>query len=86
MVSNSINWRFIPDLTGSPDDLSSQQYQRLKEHLTLVRASKSVYRFIYLMGRKTDGTIFFFVDSESPDSVNNYSPPARFTRKHPLES
>jgi len=77
LLGNSINWRFIPDLTASSSDLDSPKYQRLKEQLTLVRAANPFCRFVYLLGQKPDGTIYFFIDSEPPDSVANYSPPGQ---------
>jgi len=76
-LGNSINWRFIPDLTASSYDLDSPKYQRLKEQLTLVRAANPFCRFVYILGQKPDGTIYFFIDSEPPDSVANYSPPGQ---------
>ncbi len=33
-------------------------------------------RFIYLMGQKPDGTVFFLIDSE-PENCRDYSPPGQ---------
>lgn len=76
IVANAINWRFVDQLAGDSSDLGSPAYQRLKEQLTLVCSAHPTTRFVYLMGRKPDGTIFFFLDSESPDS-DDYSPPGQ---------
>ncbi|MFY9800620.1 MAG: PAS domain-containing sensor histidine kinase [Methanoregula sp.] len=63
-------------LTGTEADLVSPEYQALKRQLTLMRSSNPEIRFIYLMGQKPDGTVFFFVDSEPPES-EAYSPPGQ---------
>ncbi len=36
----------------------------LKEQLARARKANEKYRFVYLMGRRSDGRIFFYVDSE----------------------
>ena len=63
-------------LTGTEADLVSPEYQAFKRQLTLMRSSNPEIRFIYLMGQKPDGTVFFFVDSEPPESAA-YSPPGQ---------
>lgn len=63
-------------LSGTEADLDNLHYLRLKEQLTAVRSSDPLCRFVYLMGRKADGTIFFFVDSE-PAGSKDYSPPGQ---------
>lgn len=74
IVANAINWRFVERLNGDSTDLSSPEYHRLKEQLSLVCSAHPSARFVYLMGQQPDGSIFFFVDSESPES-EDYSPP-----------
>ena len=74
LVANAIDLEHVMNLTGLPADVNSPHYQRLKHQLTQVRSAKSACRFTYLMGRRQDGTIFFFVDSEPPGS-KDYSPP-----------
>jgi len=39
-----------------------------------VRKVHRTCRFLYLMGRRGDGTVFFFLDSQPPDS-KDYAPP-----------
>lgn len=63
-------------LSGTEADLDNLHYLRLKEQLTAVRSSDPLCRFVYLMGRKADGTIFFFGDSE-PAGSKDYSPPGQ---------
>jgi PAS domain S-box-containing protein len=62
-------------LHGSSDDLTSPDYQHLKAQVTRIRATDPSIRFTYLMGQRPEG-IFFFADSESPDSAD-YSPPGQ---------
>lgn len=76
LVGNSIDWRNVQKLTASEVDLDLPSYARLKEQLSLVRSASPLCRFIYLMGRHDDGTIYFFVDSE-PKESDDYSPPGQ---------
>jgi PAS domain S-box-containing protein len=64
----------IAALNGSEADLASPEYLQLKEQMAGIRATDPLIRFAYLMGQRADGTVFFIVDSEDPDS-ENYSPP-----------
>jgi PAS domain S-box-containing protein len=74
IVGNAIDWRFIQKLTATENDLSSPEYVRLKEQLSLVRSANPLCRFIYLMGQNDDGSVYFFLDSEPAESEDN-SPP-----------
>jgi PAS domain S-box-containing protein len=76
MVAQSLNPQHIRALTGSAADLEKSEYQRLKEQLSAVRTANAKCRFLYLIGRRRDGTIFFFVDSETANSAD-YSPPGQ---------
>jgi hypothetical protein len=42
--------------------------------LTQIRQAHGTCRFLYLMGRKSDGSVFFFLDSQPLDS-EDYAPP-----------
>lgn len=66
----------IQPLTGSSADLDSPHYQRLKEQLTLIHQALDKCRFVYLLGRRADKTVFLFADSEPPES-EDYSPPGQ---------
>ncbi|MFC2101965.1 ATP-binding protein [Bacteroidota bacterium] len=74
IVANAINWRFVEKLNGNSSDIESPEYQRLKEQLTRICSAHPIARFVYLMGEKNNGSVFFFVDSE-PDDSEDYSPP-----------
>jgi PAS domain S-box-containing protein len=72
-IAASINIERIKTLTGTEADLNSSDYLRRKEMLATVRSANPKCRFVYLMGQRDDGTIFFFADSE-PSGSQDESP------------
>lgn len=74
LVARSINLKRIQSLRGDKTDLLAPDYLRIKEQLTQVRKSLTTCRFLYLMGRNSDGTIFFFMDSQEPNSKDYAHP------------
>ena len=73
-VTQAVNLDQVRALTGSAADLARPDCQRLKEQLAAIRVTLPKCRFLYLLGRKPDGNIFFFLDSELEHS-KDYSPP-----------
>ncbi len=63
----------IEKLSGTSADLGNPAYLRLKARLEQVRASVEGARFAYLLGRNSDGAVFFYADSE-PAGTTNESP------------
>ena len=82
LLAQTINIESIQALSGTEADLNNPHYQRIKEQLAAVRAANPQCRFLYLMGRRADGSIFFFVDSEPADS-KDYSPPGQVYTEAP---
>jgi PAS domain S-box-containing protein len=41
-----------------------------------IRSTDPLIRFVYVLGQRPDGTVFFFIDSEPPES-EDYSPPGQ---------
>ncbi len=76
LLTQLINPAQIQSLTAAETDLTTSNYQQLKTQLTHLRTTDAKYRFLYLLGRKDDGSIFFYVDSEPPES-RDYSPPGQ---------
>ena len=74
IVARAINIERVASLTGSEKDLNTPAYQRIKSQLALMRNAKHKCRFLYLMGQRSDGVVFFFVDSLPADS-EDYAPP-----------
>lgn len=72
LVAQAVEIQWVQSLAGTPADLSSPSYLRLKDQFASIRTSLPHCRFVYLLGRKADGTIFFLVDNEpvgSPDEA-----------------
>lgn len=82
LMARVVNMDRIKALSGTEADMASPNYQALKEQLTAVRSANPQFRFAYLMGRKADGQVFFFVDSEPPGSAD-YSPPGQAYEEAP---
>ncbi|MFH1377921.1 MAG: ATP-binding protein [Planctomycetota bacterium] len=64
LISHVINHSDIKALTGSDRDLNKPEYLRLKLQFSAIKESNANYRFVYLMGRRDDRSIFFYVDNE----------------------
>lgn len=74
LAANAMNLTKIRALTGTKADLQSTEYQQLKEQFIDIRAADPNCRYVYLMGRRAEGTVFFFLDSE-PENSRDYLPP-----------
>lgn len=74
LVAQAVDLNTVQALAGTEADLASPDYWRLKKQLISVVQANPKCKWFYLMGRKTDGAIFFFVDSEAPD-VEDATPP-----------
>jgi PAS domain S-box-containing protein len=68
LVAQTVDIKRILSLSGSDADLTAVDYLRLKEQLAGTRKATPGCEFIYLMGRRENGPVFFFVDSEPPGS------------------
>ena len=62
LLAGNLNVERIQGLSGTETDLNSPDYLRLKTQLESLHAAEPDCRFMYLIGKKADGTIFFFVD------------------------
>jgi len=74
LVAQAVNIERILALTGTEADSGAPHYLRLKEQLGLVRSANSLCRSIYLLGRKPDGTVFFFVNDQPAGHVDASAP------------
>jgi len=72
----------IRALSGTAADLASPRYQQLKTLLADTREANRKCRFAYLLGRRSDGALFFVADSEPPGSPD-YSPPGQLFEEAP---
>jgi hypothetical protein len=83
MAAQTLPLSDIRALTGSPKDLESPRYARLKAQFEAFQKMLPGCRFAYLLGRRPDGQLFFFLDGEPADSPD-YSPPGQlFTEAAP---
>jgi len=73
MAAEAVNVELIRALSGTDVDLESPDYGRLKEQLAGVRAADFRCRFVYLMGRRAEGQVFFYADSESSGCADESS-------------
>jgi PAS domain S-box-containing protein len=76
LVQGGISTGHVKALTGTEADLVSPDYQALKGQMIQVQSTDPLIRFMYILGQRPDGTIFFFIDSEPPES-GDYSPPGQ---------
>ncbi len=75
-LARALNTDTVRMLSGSPDDANVPEYQRLKAQLAAIKPAYENTRFIYLLGRKPSGDVFFFVDNE-PEGSPDMSPPGQ---------
>jgi signal transduction histidine kinase len=76
LVAVSVDTEYVATLSGTKTDTGAPGFEQLRERLFRARKVNSKCRYLYLLGQKLDGTVFFSVDSELADSVN-YSPPGQ---------
>lgn len=68
MIGKAVNVRQVLSLTRPEATLASPDYLQIKNQLLQVRSANPACRFIYLMARRPDGTVFFLADSEPSES------------------
>jgi hypothetical protein len=73
-VQSGLNLDELSRLSGSIEDLDKAEYWRLKSQLEQTNSLFPQYSFIYLMGQKETGELFFFIDSEPPGSDDESLP------------
>ena len=74
IVRHALKNSEIESLTGTSKDLASRQYKHIKSQLASMRRANPDCKFLYLMGQRSDGTVFFLVDS-LPETSPDYAPP-----------
>ena len=76
IVAQAVDVEALKALEGAGSDEERPEYAVLKRQLATLRSANRLCRFVYVLGRRPDGTIFFFVDSE-PAASEDYSPPGQ---------
>jgi signal transduction histidine kinase len=72
-IADALDEDKIKALNGNESDPDNPSYIEIKSKLAKIKIANPDTRFIYIMGER-GGELFFFVDSEDPDS-EGYSPP-----------
>lgn len=62
IVTQAVDVNMLMSLAGTKADISRPAYLQIKRQLAEFRKITPNCRFIYIMGRKPDGRVFFFVD------------------------
>ncbi|MBU0909536.1 MAG: CHASE domain-containing protein, partial [Proteobacteria bacterium] len=70
LVAQAIDVRRVKALSGTETDLALPEYQRFKQQLIATLTVFPRCRFLYLMGRRPDGKVFFYADSEPAGSAD----------------
>ena len=82
--ANSLDVNEIKRLNGAPTDITLPEYKHIKRQFAKMLKSDIDFHFIYLMGVKPDGKVFFFVD-DRPDGSKECSPPGSVYDEAPKE-
>lgn len=82
LIARSLPLEEIRALEGTPRDSEAVVYQRLKAQFEIVQQHLTHCRFVYLVGRRADGRVFFFLDGE-PAHSPNYRPPGQIFEEAP---
>ncbi len=72
-VARTVDVNQIGLLSGDTADLAKPAYLSLHKQLSVIRSTISGCRYLYLMGHRPDGKVFFFLDTQ--DDAEAYSPP-----------
>lgn len=75
-IARTLDSDMLTSLQGNESDLLNPNYIYLKKKLVDLRSVNEDSRFLYILGYRQDvEKLFFYVDSESPESRDTYSPP-----------
>jgi PAS domain S-box-containing protein len=69
LVKQAVNVQVVKTFTGTNADLNSANYQQLAEQLSIILKTKNNCRYLYLLGRNPDGSVFFFLDIDEVDKA-----------------
>jgi hypothetical protein len=74
--AQTLNLDLIKELSGTTADPNTTAYQQLEKKISDIHLASPKCRYVYLMGRKADGKVFFFVDvkDDSKEEVPTAKP------------
>lgn len=76
IVAKSIELSRVRSLEGVKSEETDPNYVKLKQQLFHLRQANPRCRFLYILGKRQEGPLFFYVDSEPPGSEDE-SPPGQ---------
>ncbi|ABW69067.1 hybrid sensor histidine kinase/response regulator [Desulfosudis oleivorans] len=76
LVAGALDLEKVLALSGTAADLEAPAYRDIKKQLGALHRTHGRARFIYLLGQRPDGGLFFLADSEPAES-QNLSPPGQ---------
>ncbi len=76
LVTEAVSLDEIATLSGTEADLQNPHYQRLRDQLTIATQVDPKCHFLYLMGRKPEGGVYFLVDTQGASTFGASSPSA----------
>ena len=74
IMATAIDYQDLKYFDGNVNDLTKEQYYKLKNQLKKFKQEFSNIRFINLLGLKDTSSVFFFVDSEQIGSKDEAAP------------
>ncbi len=74
IIARSIDTDELLNLSNNSSDLTKPEYYSIREKLKYIREGHSNCRFLYLMGQKNDGTVYFILDSQPNGSKDGVTP------------
>ena len=86
LVMQMVEFPQVRSLTRTSADLDSPVYQRLKQQMVRVRETNPRCQDLYILGRRSDGSIFYFINAAPTNSQHDalpgrvYSPASRTLR------
>ncbi|HNX34470.1 MAG TPA: PAS domain S-box protein [Kiritimatiellia bacterium] len=68
MVKQAVEDQDLKTLAGSSEDVDKPAYKQIRDRFADLKETNSRYRFLYIMGRRANGQVFFYLDSENVNS------------------
>ena len=84
-INKAIDPSTIKNLRGNQSDLSKPDYQKLKTQLEFSIQLNPRYRYIYIMGRKSNDVLFFYMDTGQPENRADEAFPGKVYKDSPNE-
>ncbi len=74
LVAKTMNLEQVQALSGTEADLAKPEYAGITKQITDACSVNVKWRWLYLMGHRSDGAVFFYLDSEPVNSKDHAAP------------